>query len=80
MFQATDYEQNAAKEGYGADLQVIKNNWENKIKTVFEQATLPLPAEIWMHRGGKEGRHTEHLGFILGEMQFLQRANPGAEW
>jgi ring-1,2-phenylacetyl-CoA epoxidase subunit PaaC len=38
------------------------------------------PAEAWMHSGGKQGRHSEHLGYMLAEMQFLQRAYPGAQW
>jgi len=51
------------------------------VKAVLEEATLSQPAEnIWMQSGGKKGVHTEHLGFILAEMQFLQRAYPGAEW
>ena len=80
MFQAANYEMLALNEGYGAELSDIKKNWNEKIRSVFEEATLPLPADTWMQSGGKEGRHTEHLGYILGEMQFLQRANPGAEW
>jgi ring-1,2-phenylacetyl-CoA epoxidase subunit PaaC len=60
--------------------QAIKNKWEEKIRSVFEEATLPVPENTWMQSGGKEGRHTEYLGFILAEMQFLQRAYPGAEW
>lgn len=48
---------------------------------IFAEATLAMPAlEAYMQRGGKQGRHTEHLGYILAEMQFLQRAYPGAEW
>jgi len=48
---------------------------------IFTEATLALPdPDAWMQRGGKQGRHSEHLGFILAEMQFLQRAYPGAEW
>jgi ring-1,2-phenylacetyl-CoA epoxidase subunit PaaC len=51
------------------------------VAEIFAEATLALPdPEAWMQRGGKQGRHTEHLGFILAEMQFLQRAYPGAEW
>ena len=38
------------------------------------------PADAWMQKGGKQGRHSEHLGYLLAEMQFLQRAYPGAEW
>jgi ring-1,2-phenylacetyl-CoA epoxidase subunit PaaC len=48
---------------------------------ILQEATLRLPpADAWMQRGGKTGRHSEHLGYILAEMQFLQRAYPGAEW
>ena len=80
MFQPACYELLALSEGYGIDLTSIKNSWDAKIKSVFEEATIPLPTVAWMQSGGKEGRHSEHLGFVLEEMQFLQRANPGAEW
>ena len=51
------------------------------VARIFEEATLTmLPPDAWMHSGGKQGRHTEHLGYILAEMQYLQRAYPGAEW
>jgi len=48
---------------------------------IFAEATLAMPSpDAYMQRGGKQGRHTEHLGYILAEMQFLQRAYPGVEW
>jgi ring-1,2-phenylacetyl-CoA epoxidase subunit PaaC len=62
------------------NLQEIKEDWLNKVTTVFEEATLPVPQNIFMQQGGKKGMHTEHLGYILSEMQHLQRAYPGAEW
>lgn len=80
LFEATGYELVAASENYGVEMGSIQSNWHKKIRSVFEEATLPLPADIKMQLGGKEGRHTEHLQAILEEMQFLQRANPGAEW
>lgn len=47
----------------------------------MREATLQLPAAgLWMQGGGKQGRHTEHLGYLLAEMQFLQRTYPGASW
>ncbi len=50
----------------------------------FYEATLTVPKESWMQgahmRGGKQGVHTEHLGHLLAEMQYLQRAYPGAQW
>jgi ring-1,2-phenylacetyl-CoA epoxidase subunit PaaC len=51
------------------------------VAEIFAEATLTMPQpDAWMQRGGKQGRHSEHLGFILAEMQFLQRAYPGAAW
>jgi ring-1,2-phenylacetyl-CoA epoxidase subunit PaaC len=50
------------------------------VKEVFAEAGLAYPSPAWMQTGGKEGRHTEQLGYILAEMQFLQRAYPGCEW
>jgi len=51
------------------------------VSEILSEATLTMPSPAaWMQRGGKSGRHSEHLGFILAEMQFLQRAYPGAEW
>jgi len=81
LFTPAGYEQEAVTEGYGVDLSQICENWNKKVTAVFEEATLPLPKEnVWMQTGGKKGVHTEHLGFILADMQFLQRAYPGAEW
>lgn len=80
MFLATGFELQAVSEGYGVDLSMIKNEWDKKVKAVFEEATLTVPENKWMQSGGKEGRHTENLGFILAEMQFLQRAYPNSEW
>ncbi len=51
------------------------------VSEIFFEATLAMPApDAWMQKGGKSGTHTEHLGYLLAEMQFLQRAYPGAEW
>ena len=75
------YELLAVSEGIGVDLSIVKTEWNKKITTVFEEATLPMPSDtIWMQSGGKEGKHTEQLGYILAEMQFLQRAYPNSNW
>ena len=58
----------------------LKVNWLEKIKIVFEEATLSVPENTFMQTGGKNGIHTEYLGYILAEMQSLQRTYPGAEW
>jgi ring-1,2-phenylacetyl-CoA epoxidase subunit PaaC len=63
------------------DYALLKNHWLQKTGSVLQEATLPLPdVNAWMQGGGPEGRHTEHLGYVLAEMQFLQRAYPGCEW
>ncbi len=80
MFVAVGYELSAFSHGFGIDLSVVKNDWDEKIRSVFEEATLSIPVNAWMHTGGKEGKHTEHVGFVLAEMQFLQRAYPNSEW
>lgn len=60
--------------------QSLKEKWFQKISDVFIEATLNLPTTTWMQQGGKEGKHTEHMGYILAEMQFLQRAYPNLVW
>ncbi len=69
-----------AAEGIAPDLAKIKSLTEEKIAEVLEKATLTKPAAAWMQSGGKQGNHTEHLGFVLVEMQYLQRSYPGLEW
>ena len=58
----------------------LEPRWQQDVAEVFAQATLAVPTDPWAQRGGRNGRHTEHLGFLLAEMQFLQRAYPGAQW
>lgn len=75
MFIAADFEN-----ALDIDVESLKQPWHEKVATVLEQATLPIPDAGFMQTGGKSGMHTEHLGYILAEMQYLQRVNPGAEW
>jgi ring-1,2-phenylacetyl-CoA epoxidase subunit PaaC len=59
----------------------LRQQWLDHVADIFAEATLTMPpADAWMQKGGKQGRHSEHLGYLLAEMQFLQRAYPGAEW
>lgn len=66
--------------GVVPDLQDIQAEWQETVASVFAAATLQKPEDDFAHLGGKSGTHTEHLGYILAEMQFLQRAYPGATW
>ena len=58
----------------------LRAEWAAAVDRVLAEATLTRPADCWMQTGGRRGRHSEHLGYILAELQFLQRAYPGAEW
>lgn len=80
LFEYSDYETEIFKAGIGADLEQVKTQWQEKISEVFIEATLAIPQNKWNQSGGKQGIHSEHLGFILAEMQFLQRAYPGNDW
>ncbi|MCB0762589.1 MAG: phenylacetate-CoA oxygenase subunit PaaC [Flavobacteriales bacterium] len=65
----------------GIHLEDIHQMWLTHVRQTLEEATLDMPDEsTWMQSGGKQGVHTEHLGYILTDMQWLQRAYPGAEW
>ncbi len=80
VFKATEADTKMEEAGIGASLEKIKTRWQQHIQSIFDEATIELPKNNWMQEGGKEGRHTEHLGFILAEMQFMQRAYPNMEW
>lgn len=80
LFEPVNYERQVAGEGIGVDMNLLKDSRTNKIKTVFDEATLPVPVNALQHRGGKEGVHSEHLSRILDELQYLQRAYPNSTW
>ena len=82
MFEPAGYEKACEENQVSVDVSEITNDWQNKVSEVSERATLSFPQDkkAWMQSGGKNGVHTEQLGFILAEMQFLQRAYPGCEW
>jgi ring-1,2-phenylacetyl-CoA epoxidase subunit PaaC len=83
LFEATSYELRAASEGFGIDVSKLKEPWQKKVNDIFSEASLIPPSGGWgafMQTGGKEGKHTEHLGYILTELQYMQRTYPGCDW
>lgn len=80
LFVMDEVDELMVKEGIGVDLQEIKKEWDQTINATLLEATLKRPEAQWMQHGGKKGVHTEHLGYILAEMQFLPRAYPDAKW
>ncbi len=63
-----------------AFVSTLQGPWLNKVKEIFSESGLTIPEKVFMQTGGKEGKHTEHLGFILADLQYMQRTYPGAEW
>jgi ring-1,2-phenylacetyl-CoA epoxidase subunit PaaC len=80
MFNVQAFDTDAAANGTGVDPSSIQSYWNEKVNDVFSEAGLPLPEKTFMQSGGKIGIHTENLGYILSDLQYLQRAYPGAEW
>jgi len=64
----------------GVNREALKSVWLKNVKKVFKKANVKIPNETNMISGGKQGLHTEHLGHLLSEMQYLQRAFPDAKW
>ena len=58
----------------------LREKWLDQVESVLTESTLTKPNSDFSHKGGTQGRHTEHLGHLLAEMQFLQRAYPDAQW
>jgi ring-1,2-phenylacetyl-CoA epoxidase subunit PaaC len=80
MFTADEIDQIMLEAAIGADLLKIKKVWHSNVGEILESATLQMPTNEFKQLGGKQGRHTEYMGFILAEMQYMQRAYPNAEW
>ena len=80
LFLADDVDRSAAEEGFGVDPSTLERTWQTTVREVLSRANLTTPEGVYMQRGGREGRHTEHLGHMLAEMQILARSHPGASW
>lgn len=80
MFVADELDDAMLNEFNGPDLAAIELQWQKNVAAFVAEAKLEQPGDQWMASGGKQGKHTEHFGFLLAEMQHLQRVYPGAEW
>ena len=80
MFTPDDLDDEVRALFNGPHLEIIEAEWREEVAAVLDRATLTMPADQWMASGGKQGRHSEHLGFLLAELQYLQRTYPGASW
>jgi ring-1,2-phenylacetyl-CoA epoxidase subunit PaaC len=80
LFEADAVERALIEAGIAVDPETLRPEWDRAVDAVLGEATLKRPADGWMQTGGRSGRHSEHLGYILADLQFLQRAYPGAMW
>lgn len=80
MFAVDDGERALIDGGVASDPAALKAQWQKAVAGVVNEATLTLPKNDWMQQGGRVGRHSEHLGHLLSELQSLQRSFPGATW
>ncbi len=67
-------------EGIAPGLVPVRAEWEKTVHAVLEEATLVIPQNGWVQKGGRTGLHSENLGYILAELQYMQRAYPGMKW
>lgn len=80
LFEVDPIEETLIAAGIAVDPRTLRPEWDRTLDGCLAQATLDRPTDGWMQRGGRLGRHSEHLGHLLATMQFLQRAYPGATW
>lgn len=80
LFEMTDADAVLLKEGIAVNLEQLKPLWEKEIRELLAKANLQVPESVFMQKGSRNGLHTEHLSYILAEMQALPRMHPGAQW
>lgn len=80
LFDMTDADQAMAKEGIGIDVSVMKEDYYNQVSGVLEEANLKVPERKNFIRGGKKGVHSEYMGYILSDLQYMQRTYPDMKW
>jgi ring-1,2-phenylacetyl-CoA epoxidase subunit PaaC len=80
MFEVDGSERALIDAGIAVDPATLHSQWLTTISDVINEATLALPKSGWMQQGGRSGRHSEHLGHLLSELQSMQRTVPGVTW
>ena len=80
LVTASDVEVKAAEAGLGPDLNVLKQEYQAKVSALLQESKIEEPKEAGQQFGGKEGRHSEFMGYILADFQFMQRAYPNMKW
>ena len=80
LFYQDDVDRVLIENGTLPSMDGLKKEWDTLVQYVLEEATLTIPTNNWEQVGGRKGIHSEHLGYILAELQYMQRAYPGMKW
>jgi len=80
LFHTTEADEAMIDEGIGVDVAALKEAYHQEVKTLFEEATLAIPEGNYFTSGGKKGIHSEHMGYLLADLQYMQRTYPNMTW
>ena len=80
LFHQTEADKAMVAEGIGVDVTKLKEAYYEEVNAVLEEATLSVPESKYFQKGGKQGIHTEHMGYLLADLQYMQRTYPNMEW
>lgn len=80
LVSASPEEFEMSEAGIGVNPELFRDDYYNSISEILREATIPVPEMTYFQKGGKQGMHTEHMGFILAEMQYMQRTYPNMNW
>ncbi|MFD2696543.1 1,2-phenylacetyl-CoA epoxidase subunit PaaC [Mesonia sediminis] len=80
LFEPNEAEEKAVELGYGVDIAKLQEEYKQAVEKVLIESTLEVPVFEFYQRGGKKGVHSEHMGYLLSDMQYMQRTYPGMKW
>ncbi len=80
LFLQTEAEIAMVSEGIGVDVSQLKDSFHKKVSDILEESTLQTPTIEYFQKGGKNGIHSEHMGYILTDLQYMQRTYPNMSW
>lgn len=80
LFFENEVDEELKSSGVIPSMEGLQDEWQAYVDKIFAEATIQIPDNDWRHEGGRRGLHSEHLGYILAELQYMQRAYPGLEW
>lgn len=80
LFHLTESDKEMVSQGIGVDVTLLKDAYYKHVTELLEEATLNIPESKYFQKGGKKGIHTEHLGYLLSDLQYMQRTYPNMEW